>query len=71
MNIELLKMQPNQWIIKRKEKTYPIKNLESIFVYLLAFNVNLKLIENTVVNMEMNSFNFARFEKGRAFLEKR
>jgi hypothetical protein len=69
--IELYKMQDKQWVIKRKEKSYPIKNLESVFVYLMAFNLNFKLIEDTVIKMEMNDFNFARFQGGRAILEKR
>lgn len=69
--IELFRMQDKQWVIKRKDKSYPIKNLESIFVYLMAFNLNFKLIEDTIVKMEVNDFNFARFKGGRAILEKR
>jgi len=69
--IELLKMRKDQWIVKRQNKSYPIKNTESVFVHLIAFGVNFKTIEDAFVKMEMDNYNYCRFEKGRVILEKR
>lgn len=52
---------PDQWIIQRKGKTYPIKNLETLFVYSLAFNVKIEAIEEAVLYMEKNNHNYAEF----------
>ena len=62
--IEWLKMQDNQWVIRRKDKTYPIKNLESLFVYSLAFSLNLKTIESTLLKMHRENKNYAAFQNG-------
>lgn len=69
--IEFLKFNENQWLIKRKEKTYPVKTIEQIFVYLLAFNIKLNLIEDAVIKIEMGHFNFARFSGNKVELEKK
>jgi len=55
------KWNENQWIIQRKGKTYPIKNLESLFVYSLAFNCKLKEIEDAIIFMNKNDHNYAEF----------
>lgn len=68
---ELFKMSDKQYVIKHKGKSYPAKNIETIFVYLTVFNVKFQVIEDTVIKLEIDNFNFARFEKGHAVLEKR
>lgn len=65
MIIEIFKVQENQWIIKRKNKTYPIKNLESLFVYGLAFGINFNDLEEIVLWMNKTDFNIAIVEKGK------
>lgn len=52
---------PDKWIIQRKGKTYPVKNLETLFVYSLAFNVKMEAIEEAVLFMEKNNDNYAEF----------
>lgn len=63
--IEWLKMNKSQWIIKRKDKTYPIKNLESLIAYSVVFNIRLDEIENAIVKMELDDLNYAVFENRR------
>ena len=70
--IELLKMRKDQWIIKRQNRSWPAKNTESVFVHLLAFGVNFKLIEDAFIKMELDDYNYAKFlDKNRFVLEKR
>lgn len=70
MIIEIYKMQENQWIIKRKNKIYPIKNLESLFVYGMAFGVKFNDLEEIVLWMNKTSFNNALVEKGKILYKK-
>lgn len=63
--IEIYKMRENQWIIKRKSKTYPIKNLESLFVYGMAFGLNFNDLESIVLEMNKNDYNYASWFKGK------
>lgn len=69
--IEWKKQGPNQWLVKRKEKSYPIKNLESLFVYSLAFGLKFPVIEETVIKMEADQLNYARFFRGQVTLERK
>lgn len=72
MDIELFKMDDNKWIIKRKLKVYQGKNIESVFVHLIAFGINFKSIEDSFIKMEMDDYNYAKFiDKSRFILEKR
>lgn len=72
MKVEWYKMAESQWIIKRKDKTYPIRNLESLFAYSIVFNIRLNQIENAVLKMNRDDLNYAQFENGRVkLIEKR
>jgi hypothetical protein len=69
--IEWFKMSDKQWIIKRQDKTYPIKNLESLFVNSLIFGIKLQVIEESVLKMNREDLNYARFFRGQVELGKK
>lgn len=58
-------MSETQWIVQRKNKSYQIKNLESLFVYSLAFDLKFEEISKAVLQMNSKGHDFAEFEFGR------